>query len=158
MHTMNISTFHRVMTTEYVTPPATHARYEGEAQARPSASAVFYQPKHYFVVVFHRNDGLFRRILFPSPSRRSTDTSRNNGVAAKRKRKAKLPLGLYFFASGFPVDRLRTCSLLSDEYGKNNPRGAVKGPVKRAARTQLGAEEDHQEDRAATLFSTCVCG
>lgn len=102
--TRNISTIDRVMTTEYVTPQATHARYEGEAQARPSASAVFYHPKHYFVV-FGRNYGLFRRIFFSSPSRRSTDSSRNNGVATKRERKAKIPLELYF---------LRVASQLTD--------------------------------------------
>lgn len=108
--------------------------------------------------VFARNYGLFRRILFSSSSRRSTDSSRSNGVATKRNRKAKIPLELYFFTSGFPFDRLRTCFLLSDESGKNNPRGDVKGTVKRAARTQHGTVGDHQENRAASLFSTCVCG
>lgn len=99
--TRNISSIEHVMTTEHVTPQATHARYEGEAQARPSASAVFYHPKHYFVV-FARNYGLFRRILFSSSSRRSTDSSRNNGVATKRERKAKIPLELYFFYEWLP--------------------------------------------------------
>lgn len=155
--TRNISTIDGVTTTEHVTPPATHARYEGEAQARPSASAVFYHPKHYFVV-FAQNYGLFRRILFSLAFRRSTDSSRNNGVATKRERKAKIPLELYFFTSCFPVDRLRTCFLLSDESGKNNPRGDVKGTVKRAARTRVGTVGDHQGNRAACLFSTCVCG
>lgn len=117
-----------------------------------------HHPKHF--VVFARNYGLFRRILFSSPSRRSTDSSRNNGVATKRERKAKIPLALYFFffTSGLTVNRLRTCFLLSDESVKNNPRGDVKGTVKRAARTQLGTKGDHQENRAASLFSTCVCG
>lgn len=128
---------------EHVTPQATHARYEGEAHAQPSASAVCTIQNIVVDLGFFRNYGVFRKIFFASPSGISPDATQNNSVARKGERSKSTSSGL-LFPSRFPVDRLRTCFLLSDVAGKNNPDKDVRGTVKRAAIIQLGTEGDQQ--------------
>lgn len=156
--TRNISTIDRVMTTECVTPQATHARYEGEAQARPSASAVFSPSKALFCCFCPKLWTISLDIVFVALSKKYRQQQKQRRSDKKGGKKRKYHLSFTFFTSGFPVDRLRTCFLLSNESGKNKPRGDVKDTVKRAARIQLGTKGDHPENRAASLFSTCVCG
>lgn len=109
------------------------------------------------VVLFFRNYGVFRTIFFASPSRINPDNTRNNSVARTEGERSKSTSSGLLFTSGFPVDRLRTCFLLSDVAGKNSPPEDVRGRVKRAAIIQLGTEGHQQGVGLVSLFSSCVC-
>lgn len=95
-------------------------------------------------VVFFRNYGVFHRFFFASSLRISPDATWNISVARTEGERGKSTSSGILFTSGFPVDRLRTCFLLSDVAGKNSLREDVRGTVKRAAIKQLGKEGEQQ--------------
>lgn len=141
-----------------------HCSSDACALRRGSTRSTFcvsslYHPKHcsWSGFFFCWNYGVFRKIFFTSPSGISPDATQNNSVARKGERSKSTSSGL-LFTSRFPVDRLRTCFLLSDVAGKNNPDKDVRGTVKRAAIIQLGTEGDQQGvGLVSSLFSSCVC-
>lgn len=80
------------MTTEHVTHRAAHARYEGEAQARLSASAVLYHPEHFFSKLWI----ISQVVVAVALTKKSRHRPKQQRSDQKRQSKAKLPVRVYF--------------------------------------------------------------